>query len=245
MRTILLTSSALLAVVLFAAGCLEGREACAQEEPNLVTGIPWPDMEQADYVLLDADTDEQCGTGTLAVERQGDQYALSLSFENNGDSDETTVIVDAETLKPASVRRERTIEDETEVVEGEYDEVERVIRVVELTDGEERTIPRRLDVDNYHDNESSLFLWRTIDFTEGYEASYDAVLVNQGGTHRQVTIRVVEKEEVTVPAGTFQAWRVEISTEDVDQVAWFTDTPEHALLQYDNSVQRFQLTSIE
>ena len=92
---------------------------------------------------------------------------------------------------------------------------------------------------------SSLFIWRSILFAAGYDVKYTTVLVNQGGTAREVRLRVREKEEVTVPAGTFLAWRVDITADDVEQVAFFADTPEHQLLFYDNSLQIFQLTSFE
>jgi hypothetical protein len=236
-----LSFPALVFLVLLSAACLE----TVPETSDIVSAIPWPDEERAEYLLLDRDGEEKQGTGTLSVQRLDGEYELTLSFEGNGDRDESTVLVDTETLRPISVRRERTIAGESERVEGEYDEVEGVIRVVEVAgDGEERTIPRRLEEEHYYDNEASLFLWRTIDFSEEYEASYYSVLVNQGGVQRLVTLRVVEKEEVTVPAGTFDAWRVEISTADVDQVAWFSDTPERTLVQYDNSRQLFQLTSL-
>lgn len=244
MRVALLGPCVAIVAMLIQVACFEEREACGQEPQDIVHAIPWPDQDRADYLLFDSQTMEECGTGSLEIGRQGDQYELILSFEDEGNTDESTVLVDAESLRPAEVRRERTIEGETEVVEGEYDLDEEVVRIVEITDGEERTIPRRLDVESYYDNESSLFLWRTIDFAAGYEASYRAVLVNQGGTQQVITLEVVEREEVTVPAGTFDAWRVEISFADVDQVAWYADTPERPLVQYDNSVQLLQLTSL-
>ena len=229
-----------------AVACFESGVACAQEEGDIVYNIPWSDEERAEYILLDHSSQEECGTGTLTVERQGDRYQFVLSFINEENSDVSTVIVDDETLQPFSVRRERVINGETEAVEGEYDRDEKVIRVVEYTgDDDPREVPRRLDEEVYYDNESSIFIWRTIRFEEGYEAKYNTVLVNQGGALREIRLRVREKEEITVPAGTFLAWRVDINADDVEQVAFFADTPEHQLLFYDNSLQIFQLVSFE
>ncbi len=246
MRTI--AFAGLIAIAAFAMGvaCLEERSACAQEDQDIVEGIPWSDDERAEYVLLDRSSQEECGTGTLTVERQGDQFQLTLHFEDGTNSDTSIVMVDDESLQPFSVRRERHIEDEVEAVEGEYDREEQVIRVVEFIDDDEpRTVPRRLDEDLYYDNESSLFIWRTIRFEEDYQVTYNTVLVNQGGAVREVTLRVIGKEEVEVPAGTFNAWRVNISTEGLNQVAFFADTPEHQMVFYDNSVQLFELVSFE
>ena len=243
-----LSLGVVLASMLFAlaVACFGGREACAQEPGEIVTGIPWSDDERAEYVLLDHDDLEECGTGTFTVERQGDQYQFTLRFEDldGENSDTSTVIVDDETLQPFSIRRERVIDGDTEAVEGEYDRAEKVIRVIEYTGDDPREVPRRLDEEVYYDNESSLFIWRTIRFEVGYQAKYNTVLANQGGAVREIRLRVREKEEVTVPAGTFDAWRVDIAG-DVDQVAFFADTPEHQLIFYDNSVQIFQLVSFE
>lgn len=243
MRKLLPAISMFLGLMVFAASCLEAQSACAQEDDDIVTSIPWADQESADYLLMDPDSGEVCGNGTLSIERSGDQYELSLLFESEGNTDMTTVLVDAETLQPASVRRERLIDGDSEIVEGEYDDVEKVIRIVELVGDDRREIPRRLDEDRYFDNETSLFLWRTLRFEEGYETSYETVLANQGGAQRTVRLRVDSIEQITVPAGTFDAWRVEIVAGDVNQLAWFTQTPEHYLLQYHNSVQIFQLNS--
>ena len=248
MRTLALGSVLAMMMFALAAACFGGGEACAHEGEEIVTDIPWSDSERAEYVLLDHETLEECGTGTLTVERQGDRYQLTLSFVDvdNENSDVSTVIVDEETLQPFSVRRERVIDGETEAVEGEYDREEQVIRVVEYTgDDDPRQVPRRLDEEHFYDNESSLFIWRTILFVEGYDVKYTTVLVNQGGSAREIRLRVREKEEITVPAGTFLAWRVDITGDDLEQVAFFADTPEHQLLFYDNSLAIFQLTSFE
>ena len=239
MRSALLASTLLTALVLAA--------ACAQAEPlviqDIVSTIPWPDQERAEYILLDRDSGDEAGSGVLSVTRKDGQFELQLRFESEGDTDESVVLVDAITLKPASVRREFRSEDEVIVITGEYDPEEGIVQIVEIRDGNEREIPLRLE-EPYYNNDESLFLWRTIPFEEGYKVSYNAVLVNRAGL-TLITVEVVGKEEVTVPAGVFQAWRVEIRNGDVRQVAWYADTPEHLLLQYDNSRHVFQLTEFD
>jgi len=249
---------AILAVASFAfsVACLDEDEACAQEgDDGIVETIPWSDVERSEYVWLDHDDPTiECGSGVLTTDVMGAETELGLHFESlpNDDgeinSDTSTITVDSETLEPFFVSRERVIDGEEESVTGEYDRENEEIRVLEYTgedDEDPRSIPRSLDEEVFYDNESSLFLWRTIPLEEDLVLTYTAVLVNQGGTQREVTLRVVERESVTVPAGTFEAWRVDISTEDVDQVAFIADTPERQLVFYDNSVQVFQLTSYE
>ncbi len=234
MRSLLLAST-LLATLLLA--------ACVVDEPvatkDIVSTIPWQDSERAEYLRIDRDNGEERGRGVLTVTRQNGAFELGLRFSDQRNSDEVVVLVDAATLKPISVHREITSEATT--ITGEYDFEEGIIRITIIDkDGDERPVPLRLE-EHYYDNESSLFLWRTIPFEEGYEASYYSVLANQR-SHKLVTVRVAGTEEITVPAGTFQTWRVEIRFGSTKQVAWYADTPERTLVQYDNSRQIMQLT---
>ena len=222
--------------------------ACAPEEDvitqDIVSTIPWPDQERAEYVLLDREGEEELGSGVLTVTRQDGRFELRLDFEGDETNiDKSTVLVDAETLKPTSIHRERVIDDDTETLDAEYDDVEGVVRItVKTGDDDPRQVPLRLK-ENYYDNDSSLYLWRTIDFQDGYEAAYRTV-VTGGGVLQVVKLKVTGKESVTVPAGTYQAWRLEIRSSRGKHVAWFADTPERPLVQYDNSLQLFQLVAV-
>ncbi len=223
-----LLAPALLAALLLGVACLEEEPVVTQD---IVDTIPWPDQERAEYVLLDRDDGAELGRGVLSVTRQDGQFELRLRFEGQGDRDEAIVLVDAATLKPDSVRREITAEGKTTT--GDYRPEEDIVQITEIDDeGDKRTVPLRLP-ENYYDNESSFFLWRTIPFEEGYEASYHSVLVNQRG-NMLATVKVVGIDEVTVPAGTFRAWRVEIETGSAQPVAWYADTPERPLVQFEN-----------
>src|SRR3990172_7833419 len=142
--------------------------ACAPEEDvitqDIVSTIPWPDQERAEYVLLDREGEEELGRGVLTVERKDGRFELGLHYvgagETEGDTDDTTVLVDAATLKPVSLARTLVSEGERLAVEAEYDAVEGVVNITEISeDGRERLVPLRLK-ENYYDNDSSLFLWR-------------------------------------------------------------------------------------
>ncbi|MGB6837048.1 MAG: hypothetical protein WBF66_05010, partial [Dehalococcoidia bacterium] len=90
------------ALVAIAAACA-GEEAVTQD---VVSVIPWPDTETARYVLREREGGgEEKGRGALSVQRDGDRYRLGLRFEDGVSSDESSVLVDGETLKPLSMRR--------------------------------------------------------------------------------------------------------------------------------------------
>jgi|FLYL01.1.fsa_nt_gi uncharacterized protein YkuJ len=238
-RLLLLAPLALLAL---AAACATGQDV---ETTAIVDTIPWEDGERAEYVRLTRDLEEELGTGYTEVTRQDGTYRLFLHFETEGIVDESTVVADAETLRPESSQRDIEREGERVVVDAEYQHDEEVVRITVIEEGDERALPLSLEgLAHYYDNESSLFLWRTVRFEEGYEASYNSVQPNVRST-AVVTLEVVGREEVTVPAGTFDTWRIELRFGDREQTAWYADTPTRPLIQYDNSREIFQLTSLE
>jgi hypothetical protein len=225
--------------------------ACAPQDAiitqDIATTIPWPAHEQSQYVLLDRKGETELGTGVLTADLKGSQYELGLHYDGVGDhageTDDTTMLVNATTLKPVSLDRSLVQNNKSTGIKATYDDVQSVVNITEINDkGNGRLVPLRVK-EHHYDNDSSLFLWRTIDFQEGYVANYRTVITGNR-TQVTVTLAVKEKVQITVPAGTFDTWRVEIHAGDVHQVAWIADTPQRPLVQYDNSRQLFQLKSI-
>jgi hypothetical protein len=167
------------------------------------------------------------------IEQDGGNLVLGTHYENGGgNSDTTSVVVDPQTLKPISSLRliENDNPDDEDRIEAQYSD--EGVLIATGTGDKQSGLSLK---EHSYDNDTSLFLWRTIAFEEGYEASYITVLTNQRNDH-QVVLRVPRKETVTVPAGEFTAWRLEIVTSNARQVAWYADTPERPLVRYDNSL---------
>lgn len=238
MRRLILALTLLIPAAILLTGCLEDQLVETQDLP---VSPPWTAPETLSYILLERSDGEEVGRGTLEVAEVDGRYQVSQKFENDeGDFDNSAVLVDMETLKPISSERDRLVDDERVRLRATYDTTENVVTIVEIEeDGEEREIPKELER-NYYDNDSLLFVWRSIPFSVGFEAKHYTVVTGSGEQHI-VALEVVRQEEITVPAGTFNAWRLEIQGSDVDQVAWYADTPERPLVQYDNSEQVFQL----
>ena len=152
------------------------------------------------------DGDEVKGSGLLRIESRNGEFRFTQEFEGGEFRDEVVAVVDRETLQPQSVQR---------LIEGpegerrwqvEYEGGTAVV-MQRSEDGERRdelTVPTRP-----YDSWTDVFLWRTIDFREGYEATYADVL-SATLTKPQVitqTLKVTGKETVEVPAGSFEAWR--------------------------------------
>ena len=222
-----LPSRCLLIAAAFAATLV----ACGGNEPSsptsdVVAAIPWQGNESLSYVLKDKDG-AVVGRGTLLVALTGEgTTGLAQAFQNETNRDESSVIVDSRTLKPKESTRTIVTADDVDTVEATYSEEGVLIRHGEKQSG--LSVP-----DHAYDNDTSLFLWRTIDFRQGYEASYVTIITNRR-SRQAVSLRVAGKETVRVAAGEFECWRLEVRTSNTYQVAWYADTPTRPLIRYDN-----------
>jgi hypothetical protein len=192
---------------------------------DIVSTIPWRADESLTYRLENEDG-EVVGSAVLSIDLLDGTTELRQRFVAGPNTDETLVVVEARGLKPQSARREVRTQDDDEVIDVTYTAEGALIKQGERQSG--LKVP-----EHAYDNDSSLFLWRTIPFADGYEASYVTVITNRR-SRDTVTLRVTGRERVTVPAGSFDAWRLEVRSSNARQHAWYADTPTRPLLRYDN-----------
>jgi hypothetical protein len=236
-----------LAAMLAAFATVLAMAACDSEESVLsteaiVSSIPWAENETLNYRLLDGDKLE--GSGVLIIEPKDGASSFRQRYANKEFIDEVRVAADSETLRPHSVERVLTGPQGERRWAVNYGE--RSAQVTQRSESDEREDLVSLPA-NAYDSWTDIFLWRTIDFREGYEATYTDVLSATLSEPRVIsqTLKVTGKQEVIVPAGVVQAWRLEVHAPDGDQVAWYADTPERPLVKYDNGSLIFELLSFE
>ena len=240
----LLLALGLGSLLLAACGLADEESLPAQD---VVTSIPWKVGEETTYTILD--NHEVLGTGVLRIDEEDGQLRLSQHYQNPDFDDRSSVLVDPETLKPVEGERTITGEDGVLRIEVHYSngvaEIERV--ATEVGKEEERRIDR-LDVPEHaYDTGASLFLWRTIPMQVDYRAAYRSMATAVVGKSQEnsVTLRVLRQETVEVPAGTFEAWRLEIRAPGVRQTAWYSADSARRLLKYDNGQNTFVLESVK
>jgi hypothetical protein len=192
-----------------------------------VAGTPrWPDNESLTYAVK-SDAGRDLGQMVLGVSVQGSSTTLTQQFDGPTTKDHTTVVVDSHSLKPQTSLREIETPRDKERIEVTYTDEGAVIK-----HGEEKqsglSVPKHA-----YDNDTSLFLWRTLPFAEGYEGRYVTVITNRR-SRQDVSLRVAGKEALNVPAGSFDAWHLQIKAGGVTQSAWYADTPARPLVRYDN-----------
>ncbi len=188
--------------------------------------IPWRDGETTNYLLRDSKSGKELGKAVLSVGSDSAGTKLTQKSTSATNTDTAAVIVDARTLKPKSSVRTIEFANDTEEVTTTYTDDGAIIKQGDKQSG--LAVP-----EHAYDNDTSLFLWRTLAFAEGYEARYVTIITNRR-SRQTVEIKVVGKEEVSVPAGKFTAWRLEVTAANAKQTAWIADTPARPLVRYDN-----------
>ena len=193
---------------------------------DVYASTPWSGDEVLNYNVRD-NSNKTLGRETLQIDVNEQSTTLAQVFANDERRDETRVEVDSDSLKPRTGRREIDTPEEKDTLEWTYTD-----EGVLITHNDEKQTGLSVPEHSY-DNDTSLFLWRTLPFAEGYEGRYTTIITNFRA-RQTVDLRVTGKEPVRVPAGEFTAWRLEIRTANARQVAWYADTPTRPLVKYDN-----------
>jgi hypothetical protein len=235
-----------LGCVLVAACTLADEETVATQD--VVGSIPWTVGEETSYTIMDGD--EVRGTGVLRIDQEDGGLRLSQHYQNPDFDDLSSVLVDAQTLKPIEAERVITGDEGVLRIEVHYAggiaEIERI--ATDKSQEEERRVDR-LDVPEHaYDTGASLFLWRTIPMQVDYRAAYRSMATAVIGKSQEntVTLRVLRQETVEVPAGTFEAWRLEVRAPGgVRQTAWYAADSARRLLKYDDGQYTFLLESVK
>ncbi len=229
-----------------ASGLVLGAISCSGGGSSTLSGsdvlgpIPWAVPETATYRLMDGK--DEIGSGVLTIGQQGQNLLFSQKFEIPKEriTDEVAVVADAGTLAPASVTRRISGPEGDRTCQATYQG--RTVTVEQKSKESQRT--DRLDVPvRSYDTWTDLFLWRTLAFEAGFEARYSDVLTCSLAKPDvlSVVLKVKKRETVEVPAGRFEAWKLEIRSGGGTQKAWYEVNPPHRLVRYDNGQLVFEL----
>ena len=246
--------TALIAIALGALLAACSTSASGGGTEDVVRQVPLRDGERFVYRLVDLDG-QLVGRGTFTTTRAGDALELRQSYEDlavpageRAVTDQSLVVVDASTLRPLTMERtiEARDEDDDELVVAAYasDAEDRSgVRTTPTTSGDARTRELRLR-DHYYEDQSSLWLWRTLAFGEDLEVRYTAVDPREDS---QVTVAMaqVDRQLRETPAGTFDTWVIQIRTGRETVNVWVHVQPPHEVVRFDNGRLYFELESAD
>lgn len=232
---------ALVVLAALLAGCASSTRVA--ETDSVVSRVAFIDGEAYEYRLIDLDG-EVVGTGTFTTSRADGTWVLTQTYEDAGGVvvDESIVVVDAETLQPRSTERVITRDGEVEVVTAAYEAAGdgRTVRATHLEGDDERA--RSIDINEHdYEDQSSLWLWRTLALGEGLDLRYTTVDPREGG---RVTANVmqVDRQELETPFGlTYDTWVLQIRTGRETVNVWIHVEPPHQVVRFDNGRLFFEL----
>ncbi|MBN9494130.1 DUF3108 domain-containing protein [bacterium] len=243
-----------------AAGLALALSACGgSSSPKLThvfTTVPWTGNETLNYDIVDQGGDL---TGVCQLETKVDtspgKTTLVQDCSNAGDNepgryrDDRTAIVDSKTLKPFSATRTTSDakKDTRTTFTSTYSPTEVKFQANDngTLHGTNRDLPKPSDSSpdpGYYDDEELFWIIRGIPLEKDWEGAYIDVNASNGQTIT-ARIRVEDQEKVTVPAGTFNVWKVRLSTSSVTQFFWIDASPPHHVIQADIEDTTYKLKS--
>ncbi len=207
---------AVLAVLLAACG--------APAQPLAFNPPPWQDGEVSVYRVTDANGTE-LGTAQWTWTRAADGWSQTYELRLAGRFDRGEVAL-AEDLSMRHSWRETG----GNRYEARYaaDGITIDMRVAGIS-----TTRKLRPTAQAIDNDVSLQIQRALPFAEGFATRYVNVIPTTA-TALPTSLRVVAAEAVTVPAGVFSTWRVELSAGGRIHDAWYGQQAPYPLVKYRN-----------
>ena len=215
-----------------------GLTACnePQVQPLALGDAPWQSGEQSVYRVTDINGDF---AGTLQFDiNQGqtrlDEPGWTFRRQTSAQGDQELVAVDVaeQGYLPQNAMLVRTNAAGTERVETVYadGQVDMTLTTVQdVTTYERNQIPS-----DARDQRTVVMLLRTLPLEQGYAVRLNSFLPVANLLER-VTVEVIRQEEVTVPAGTFDTWLVELSTPVSETRAWVGTAPPYPVVKFTES----------
>lgn len=220
-----------------------------QIQPLTFASTPWGAGEVSEYQITDVNG-QPAGTARFTIERgesqqNGDGWSIRREIAAQGTTEVVTVEMN-NGLRPITSTLVRTggLQRVQESVKASYDsgQVD-----MELTTAQNVTTYQRVNItSDARDGWVLLPVVRALPLAERYATRINS-FVPILGRLETFTVAVVGGEQVAVPAGTFAAYKVELSARDHKTTAWFTQDAPHVLIKYVDGRNRgtFELTEFQ
>ncbi|MCC9078441.1 DUF3108 domain-containing protein [Litorilinea aerophila] len=228
-----------LVTLLALAGCNE-----PTIQPLRFNEAPWQAGEVSTYRITDLN-DNYAGTARFDIlARPEGGWTIRREISAQGVQEIVTVDVGDKGLRPARTLMVRVGDDGQEEVETIYASGQVDLR---LTTKQDVTTYQRVNVpSDVRDVRTLPLLARTLPLEEGYATRLNSFLP-VSATLDRVTLEVLKRETVQVPAGTFDTWLVEIQGSGRKTRLWIGVEPPHLLVKFvdGHSQGTFELTQFE
>ncbi len=227
--------SALLAALAAACGTSPAPSATSNE---LKLSPPWIGNEHFEYNLLSDETGSPIGSGTIEVRPSSNATTIEHRYLIGKVTQHIISIVDPQRLNPISGEQQITGSQNDFSLVTSYQN--NVLTIKATTAQGEKDFTISVAPDSI-DNDSVLMALRAFPLADGYTTSFNTV-VGASALQIKSTLTVAGKETITVPAGTFETYKVTLGFgSGSDQITWYEVAAPHRLIQYDNGQNKFVL----
>ena len=211
-------------------------------------GAPWADGEVSVYEVTDLN-EQYAGTAQFTIIAGGDQvsesgWTIYRVINAQGETEMVEVQVDTKSLRPKFASLMRTKEDTSQRVETIYDGSQADLTLT--TDMDVTTYERINIPSDARDQRTLLQLVRALPLESRYATRISSFLPITGVLQR-VVLSVSGQEQVSVPAGSFQTWHIQIDEGEIQSEAWVhTERPYQLIKFIDGRTQgTFELTEYQ
>jgi hypothetical protein len=210
------------------AGCGTG-----PRQPLLLGEAVWQSGERSVYQVTNREGNV-VGLAQIAIDGGGDHVAEGWTFRQEvndiGASETVAVEVQSRGYIPVYSHMVRVGDGgRQQLIEADYNRAEVNIT---LTNVQGSTVYERVNVpSDVRDERTILSLVRTLPLAQGYVTGMNSFLPITGLMER-LTISVVRSDRVTVPAGAFETWVVELKTHDRTTRAWIAKESPFMLVKF-------------
>ena len=199
---------------------------------------PWTGSEHFEYNIVAAKDGAAIGTGTIDVKPANSTTTIEQEYRFDTVVQHNIIQIDPQSLKPISGSQQVTGSKNDYSLATTYAGSALTIKATTAQGDKNLTIQV---APNAIDNDSVLMALRGIPFADGYTAPLNIVVA---ATALQVpsTLTVAARETLTVPAGTFETYKVALDFgSGSGQTAWFEVAAPHRMIQYANGGEKFVL----
>jgi len=221
--------------------------SCGSAQPQpLIFGEPvWTDGATSVYRVTNRE-DRIVGTAAFQVNHreQEDGWTLIREVLDAGVREQATIEMQPVGYRPVYSHLVRTFGGGKQVVETQFEGSQVDIA---LTNRQGATVYQRVQVpSDIRDERTLLLIMRALPLAQGYATRINSFLPVAGHMER-VALQVRRKESVTVPAGSFDTWVVELKSNDRTTRAWVAQTAPFTVVKFidGRSQATFELTSFD
>lgn len=207
---------------------------CSQPDvqPLVFNSAPWQANEVSTYQLTDLNGN-YAGTARYDLTRGDDElWNLRREINSQGTQEIVAVDMDAPGFRPVHSTLVRIDRNGTEIVTTNYSGSDANL---ELTTKQNITTYERVSIpSDAREHATLMMLLRALPLDEGYAVRLNVFLPVAGILDR-VTLKVVEQESVSTPAGSFDTWYVQLETPNSETEAWVSTQAPYPLVKFIDS----------